>query len=86
VDPLLLLQDLVAIPSVNPMGKDVSGPEYFEAGTTAYLAGFFESLQVPFDAIEVHPNRRNVIARLVAIRPLPRFCSMRTRRLCWSRG
>jgi acetylornithine deacetylase len=66
VDPLLLLQDLVAIPSVNPMGKDVSGPEYFEAGTTAYLAGFFESLQVPFDAIEVHPNRRNVIARLVA--------------------
>jgi len=63
VDPLALLQELVAIPSVNPMGRDVSGPEYFEARLTEYLAGFFEKLGVRYEKVEVLPDRHNIIAR-----------------------
>lgn len=63
-DPLPLLKDLIAIPSVNPMGRDVSGPEYYETQVTRYLVAFFESLKVPFEVIEVAPGRANVLARL----------------------
>ena len=59
-----LLQDLVSIPSVNPMGRDLSGPEYFETRLTAYLKKFFESLAVAHEVIEVTPGRANVIARV----------------------
>ena len=31
------LSDLVALPSVNPMGSAVDGPEYFEYRVTDYL-------------------------------------------------
>lgn len=63
VDPLPLLQQLVAIPSVNPMGRAVSGPEYLETRLTEFLCGFFRDLGVPHEAIEVLPGRSNVIAR-----------------------
>lgn len=62
-DPVALLKDLIAIPSVNPMGRDVSGPEFFETNLTRYLTAFFESLQVPWETIEVLPGRHNVLAR-----------------------
>lgn len=58
-----LLRDLVAIPSVNPMGRDVSGPEFFEGRMSDYLVGFFQRLGVPYERIEVVPGRANVIAR-----------------------
>ena len=41
-----LLADLVAIPSVNPMGRDVAGPTYFEAGMTAYLVDWLGLVNV----------------------------------------
>lgn len=63
VDPLPLLQQLVAIPSVNPMGRSVTGPEYLETRLTAFLAGFFRDLGVRYETIEVLPGRSNVIAR-----------------------
>ncbi len=58
-----LLRDLVAIPSVNPMGRDVSGPEFFEGRMSDYLVGFFQKLGVPYERLEVVPGRANVIAR-----------------------
>lgn len=58
-----LLCDLVTIPSVNPMGRDLSGPEYFEARVTEYLTHFFEQLGCPYEVIEVAPGRSNVLAR-----------------------
>ena len=58
-----LLCDLIAIPSVNPMGRDLSGPEYFETRLSEYLVRFFETLGVPHESIEVVPGRSNVIAR-----------------------
>jgi acetylornithine deacetylase len=70
MDPIRLLKDLIALPSVNPMGRAVSGPEFFEGRITDYLIGFFEGLNVPFQKIEAvpasesTPARANVIARL----------------------
>ena len=58
-----LLCDLVAIPSVNPMGRDLSGPIYFEANVTKYLREFFEELSCPHEVIEVSPGRCNVLAK-----------------------
>src|SRR5262249_5052849 len=55
---------LVAIPSVNPMGRDVAGPEYLETRLSEHLVGFFRSLGVDCQKIEVLPGRANVIARL----------------------
>lgn len=63
MDPLDLLKQLVAIPSVNPMGRDLSGPEFFESRVSDWLARFFRSLGVPHERIEVVPGRANVIAR-----------------------
>ena len=62
MDALTLLKQLVAIPSVNPMGRDLAGPEFYETRLTEYLTGLFEGLGVPFEAIEVVPGRANVVA------------------------
>lgn len=62
--PLPLLKELIAIPSVNPMGRDVSGSEYFETRVTAYLVDYLKRLDVPFEQVDVAPGRSNVIARL----------------------
>ena len=64
MDAVEILKDLVAIPSVNPMGRDVSGPEYFETRLSDYLQNFFQTLGVECQRIEVLPGRHNVIARL----------------------
>lgn len=63
-DPLPLLKDLISIPSVNPMGRDVSGPEYFEGRVTEYLTTYLAQLGVPFEIVETAPGRANVLARL----------------------
>jgi succinyl-diaminopimelate desuccinylase len=62
-DPLAILEALIALPSVNPMGRDVSGPEYLEGRVTAFLQQFFRDLGVPSETIEVQPGRCNVLAR-----------------------
>lgn len=58
-----LLRDLIAIPSVNPMGRDIDGPEYLEAGVTDYLEGWFGKLGVDYQRIELQPRRCNIVAR-----------------------
>jgi succinyl-diaminopimelate desuccinylase len=62
--PLKLLKDLIAIPSVNPMGREVSGPDYFETRVTEYLVRYLTELGVPFEQAEIVPGRSNVLARL----------------------
>jgi succinyl-diaminopimelate desuccinylase len=60
-----LLSQLVSIPSVNPMGRDLDGPEFFEGRVVEYLVEFFSALGVPHEVIEVVPGRSsNVLARL----------------------
>ncbi|UUO04938.1 M20 family metallopeptidase [Blastopirellula sp. J2-11] len=63
-DPLEILQELVAIPSVNPCGADLSGATYFEHGMTRWLTRFFSQLGTPFEVQEVADGRCNVVARL----------------------
>ncbi|MDA1164519.1 MAG: M20 family peptidase, partial [Planctomycetota bacterium] len=58
-----LLCDLVAIPSVNPMGRSLSGPIFFETRVTEYLGQFFAELGCPYEIIEVSPDRCNVLAK-----------------------
>lgn len=64
MDPLDILKSLVAIPSVNPMGRDVTGPEYLETQLSDFLEGFFHKLGVERQRIEVLPGRANILARL----------------------
>jgi acetylornithine deacetylase len=63
------LADLVRRPSVNPMGRDVSGPEYLEGRVTDYLAQRFAAAGLPWVRQPVAPGRDNVIARLDATEP-----------------
>jgi acetylornithine deacetylase len=61
-DTTRLLQDLVALPSVNPMGRDLRGPEIFEHRVTAYLEAFFRRLGVRWERQAVAPERDNILA------------------------
>ena len=65
-DVTRLLCDLVAIPSVNPMGRPLSGPEFFEPGVTDYLERLFRDLGVPCERQTVAPGRDNLLARYEA--------------------
>jgi acetylornithine deacetylase len=58
-----LLSDLVSLPSVNPMGRSLQGPEIYEHRVTAYLEELFRGLGVPFERQPVAPLRENIIAR-----------------------
>jgi acetylornithine deacetylase len=62
-DTTRLLRDLVAIPSVNPMGRALQGPEIYEQRVTAYLEDFFRGLGVPYQRQTVAPQRDNIVAR-----------------------
>ena len=63
-DVAALTQDLVRIPSVNPMGRDVDGPPYFEERLTDHLQQLIQQLQLPVERHTVMPRRDNLIARL----------------------
>jgi acetylornithine deacetylase/succinyl-diaminopimelate desuccinylase family protein len=58
-----LLSDLVAIPSVNPMGRGLAGPEVLEGRVSDYLEDWFRRLGVAVERQVVSPGRDNVIAR-----------------------
>ncbi len=59
-----LLRDLVALPSVNPMGRDLQGPGVYEHQVTAYLEEFLRGLDVWWERQPVAPLRDNIVARL----------------------
>jgi acetylornithine deacetylase len=66
LDPLKTLAQLVAIPSVNPMGRSVCGPPFFEDRLTEHLAGLLVRLGFVVERQPVAPGRENLIARLDA--------------------
>jgi acetylornithine deacetylase/succinyl-diaminopimelate desuccinylase-like protein len=68
-DHAATLADLVRRPSVNPMGREVSGPEYLEARVTDYLVQRFTAAGIPWARQPVAPGRDNVLARLEATTP-----------------
>jgi acetylornithine deacetylase/succinyl-diaminopimelate desuccinylase-like protein len=68
-DHVALLADLVRRPSVNPMGRDVAGPDYLEGRVTDWLIQRFTATGIPWARQPVAPGRDNVVARLEATRP-----------------
>jgi len=59
-----LLADLVAIPSVNPMGRGREGTEYGEEAIARYVAEYLRSASIDAEIDEVSPGRPNIVARL----------------------
>lgn len=64
LDLVQTLSDLVALPSVNPMGLPADGPEFFEYRVTDYLERLFQQLGLPYQRQTVEPKRDNIVARL----------------------
>lgn len=64
LDVAALLQDLVRIPSVNPMGRPLAaGDIYYEHRMTSHLEGLFRSLGLPAERHPVAPLRENIVTR-----------------------
>src|SRR5258708_10629003 len=61
-DTTRLLRDLVALPSINPMGRDLTGPEIYEHQVTDWLETFFRDLGVSWERQAIAPLRDNIIA------------------------
>ncbi|HTN75564.1 MAG TPA: M20 family metallopeptidase [Pirellulaceae bacterium] len=70
LDVVETLSQLVRIPSVNPMGRDVSGPQYFEQAVTNHLQTLFTSQGWQWERHPVLPQRDNIVARLEGSQPL----------------
>ena len=64
LDVTEILARLVAIPSVNPMGREVSGPPFFEGRLTDHLEALLGEMGLTVERQPVHPGRENLIARL----------------------
>jgi len=58
------LRRFVATPSVNPMGRGLSGPEFGETGMTDLLEATFRQLGLRYERHTVEPGRDNIVARL----------------------
>lgn len=57
-----LLSKLISIPSVNPMGRPLSGPQFLETKMTAYLEEWLRPLGLELSRQTVHPGRDNLLA------------------------
>jgi acetylornithine deacetylase len=57
-----LLSDLVALPSVNPMGRPLDPAILFEHRVTAYLENYFRGLGVRWERQSIAPQRDNIVA------------------------
>src|SRR5689334_20573719 len=62
LDPVELLRQLIQIPSVNPMGRDVSGPPFGEQRLTDFLQDQCQRLGLPWLRQRVHLGRDNLLA------------------------
>lgn len=64
LDLVETLGQLVAVPSVNPMGGAVGGPEFLETKLTDHLEAVFDRLGLSHQRQPIEPGRDNLIARL----------------------
>ena len=58
-----ILEKLVSLPSVNPMGGTVDQAICYEGRVSDWLVKFFQSIGAEYERIEVSPGRDNIIAR-----------------------
>jgi acetylornithine deacetylase len=66
IETTRLLRDLVAIPSVNPMGREMPADIVYEHRVTEYLEGFFRGLGVSYERQAAGALRENIVARYAA--------------------
>lgn len=59
LDPLPLLSELISIPSLNPMGRDVKGDLYGEQRVTEHLVSLFQRHGLPCATQELELGRCN---------------------------
>ena len=64
-----LLADLVAIPSMNPMGRGRTGKEYAEQTIAEYVVAFLQQHSIDVELQEHLPGRPNVHAMISAGAP-----------------
>jgi acetylornithine deacetylase len=64
LDLVSTLSDLVALPSVNPMGYDAVRPDFFEYRVTDYLQQLLNRFQIATCRQPIAPLRENLLARL----------------------
>ena len=64
IDPIALLKELVAVPSVNPMGAEPNPETDHEFRLTEYLERFLGDLAIPTVRRTVEPGRDNLLARI----------------------
>ena len=69
LDTTRILADLVRLPSVNPMGRILTGPDYLEGRVTDYLLGRLSKIGLNPVRQTVSPGRDNIIAILPATIP-----------------
>lgn len=56
-----LLKELIAIPSINPMGREVkNGDEYYETRIGCYIEDYIKANHIELIKQEVYPDRYNV--------------------------
>ena len=61
MDIVQVVSELVSIPSVNPMGRTIQGPEYLERGVTDYLELAVQHLKLPYVRQPIAPGRDNLV-------------------------
>ena len=61
LDAVATAQELVRIPSVNPMGGEAAGDAFYEHAVTDYLEAQFRALGVSFVRQPVAPRRDNIV-------------------------
>lgn len=64
LDVVETLADLVRLPSVNPMGRAVTGDIYLERRVTDYLEAKAKALGLPFERYPTDPGRDNLVIRV----------------------
>jgi acetylornithine deacetylase len=69
LDPVEILQQLIAAPSVNPFGRDEVDGIYGEARLTDHLQSVCERLGWRWLRQQVHPGRENLLAIVPGSRP-----------------
>ncbi|UUO08258.1 M20 family metallopeptidase [Blastopirellula sp. J2-11] len=70
-DVVALLQQLIRIPSVNPMGRDVQGEIYYEARLTSFLEQYVADWGFFCERQFVSPERENLLIATVDLSQLP---------------
>ena len=70
MDPVVsLLSDLVAIPSMNPMGRGHTGPEYSEQALAEFVRALLTKNSIDSELQQVLPGRPNVLGHIDANAP-----------------